>query len=822
MDRSRTDAFGEEAADNARVWTAYREEVTGPDAVAFQSWNRTLDVLLIFSGLFSAVSTTFIVDSYKSLRPDPVAYMADVLFAIASAQNASASSVRHLQPLGVTPESNNSRWINALWLVSLVISLLVALLCILAKQWLQEYHTRMTAPSQSAAHWARRHVLYSGALRRWRVDGIISSLPAALHLSLFLFLTGLVLLILPLDAVIAYALIAIILPVGGLYICGLLIPLWNVACPFRTPLTTQILDIWCAAHERLMNVAARCTTHILTTYLRSSFPLAKYVQRILEFADLRARQELMARTSPSTWADSLAESRAPDLTAGALSLLLASSNEQVASLAVQAIGSIGPTSQTISYLMQGDAQYDLLARLSKIFHELGSSSFDPHYNDHMAMLDYARFLKSTLVLSRYWTDSWRDFNIRWSYYLLGQRTLPATADFDLGLLEAAMNWKIAGRHEPVMNLVQDGRYVLRSRSSAFAVCALLLNETIEHPRLAVVAGLRILEAMGSLGECSDPELSFVHMRLSSVLRVVGLDIGTQGEDVPSLRCIELWSRLLVDNHTIPICDSLVCAMVLDVAVLIEASRKRTHPDAFRISDIQRLLRLFNSPVMKRSWSLRVIVLSLGLLKDVYRVEMQSVDAKSMNYDDLFEDLHCAVRNLASLATSDDCDPDTTYDAVIQQSFEQRNRGVFWAADWFGVLISRRTGHLRMVRTARDRGQILAEFLVPDGVACSLWHTMINVKCEPKRLFMLAGVLSTSLCTMRRRGMDITGLLAEFYHDGVWVTDCVRMAYSLRTVGAVDAWYPWSLALWKDGLDSFDSDWTASAPSIRRRSRPLIT
>ncbi|KZV89286.1 hypothetical protein EXIGLDRAFT_695759 [Exidia glandulosa HHB12029] len=26
-------------------------------------------------------------------------------------------------------------------------------------------------------------------------------------------------------------------------------------------------------------------------------------------------------------------------------------------------------------------------------------------------------------------------------------------------------------------------------------------------------------------------------------------------------------------------------------------------------------------------------------------------------------------------------------------------------------------------------------------------------------------------------------------------------------------------LWKDGLDSFDSDWTASAPSIRRRSRP---
>ncbi|KZV98361.1 hypothetical protein EXIGLDRAFT_669524 [Exidia glandulosa HHB12029] len=29
-------------------------------------------------------------------------------------------------------------------------------------------------------------------------------------------------------------------------------------------------------------------------------------------------------------------------------------------------------------------------------------------------------------------------------------------------------------------------------------------------------------------------------------------------------------------------------------------------------------------------------------------------------------------------------------------------------------------------------------------------------------------------------------------------------------------------IWKDGLDSFDSDWTASAPSIRRRSRPRIT
>jgi len=55
--------FGEEAADNARVWKLYRDRVSDRDDNTIDGWNRTLDILLIFAGLFSAVATAFIIEA---------------------------------------------------------------------------------------------------------------------------------------------------------------------------------------------------------------------------------------------------------------------------------------------------------------------------------------------------------------------------------------------------------------------------------------------------------------------------------------------------------------------------------------------------------------------------------------------------------------------------------------------------------------------------------------------------------------------------------------------------------------------------------------
>ncbi|EJD46923.1 hypothetical protein AURDEDRAFT_23666, partial [Auricularia subglabra TFB-10046 SS5] len=118
-------------------WQVYCDEASEYDKSLLDGWNKTLDILLIFAGLFSAVSTTFIIESYKMLQPDYTAYTARALFVALSTRNGTTSST-----LGDPDEftiTNPSRWINGLWFTSLVLSLAVALLSILAKQWLDEY-----------------------------------------------------------------------------------------------------------------------------------------------------------------------------------------------------------------------------------------------------------------------------------------------------------------------------------------------------------------------------------------------------------------------------------------------------------------------------------------------------------------------------------------------------------------------------------------------------------------------------------------------------------------------------------------------------------
>lgn len=45
-----TRRFGEEAADDARVWRIYQDRATDRDEVQIDGWNQTLDILLLFVG----------------------------------------------------------------------------------------------------------------------------------------------------------------------------------------------------------------------------------------------------------------------------------------------------------------------------------------------------------------------------------------------------------------------------------------------------------------------------------------------------------------------------------------------------------------------------------------------------------------------------------------------------------------------------------------------------------------------------------------------------------------------------------------------------
>lgn len=229
------DAYGEEAAPDARVWTVYKDHATTNDAMRLDGWNKTLDILLIFAGLFSAVVTTFIGESYQQLQPDWEEYTGRLVFAVLEAQHTPGQfALPNMR--GMAPSSFSApciaRWINALWVLSLILSLGVALLAILAKQWLVQYDARITSSGGSPRDWALRHAFYVEGFETWRIGTIIEMLPLLLHLALVLFLAGLVLFFWTLDAGVAGLVLLLTAALLAFYLSTISLSLWFPACPY--------------------------------------------------------------------------------------------------------------------------------------------------------------------------------------------------------------------------------------------------------------------------------------------------------------------------------------------------------------------------------------------------------------------------------------------------------------------------------------------------------------------------------------------------------------------------------------------------------------
>ncbi|KAK0217209.1 hypothetical protein IW262DRAFT_1276486, partial [Armillaria fumosa] len=184
------DPPGQEMSENARIWPIYNEEAADFDANMLAEWRDTIDVLLVFAGLFSAVLTTFVVQTSQNMQPDYNEASMLLLFEIlkATASSGSQPSIPS-SPTSFFSPSRSDVWINSLWFVSLTFSLVTALVAVLVKQWLQQYFAVVS--DSSARDRARiRHMRYAG-LQTWQVPMIIGLLPFLLHVSLALFFAGL-------------------------------------------------------------------------------------------------------------------------------------------------------------------------------------------------------------------------------------------------------------------------------------------------------------------------------------------------------------------------------------------------------------------------------------------------------------------------------------------------------------------------------------------------------------------------------------------------------------------------------------------------------
>ncbi|EUC58235.1 transmembrane protein, putative [Rhizoctonia solani AG-3 Rhs1AP] len=240
--RAGFDDYGAELDKEARVWSAYVREAEQWDDEMVDGWNRSLDVMLVFAALFSAVSTTFVVESSKNLAPDPAVISATTLQEISQilrviSNNQSGATFPAPSSETEFKPSASAIWVNALWFLSLALSVSVSLATMLAKQWCYSYMSGRAGQPHIQARTRQRRL---EELERWKMPEILAILPVFMHLSLFLFFVGLIIYLWDTH-------VGVIIPVlittaftGTFYATTTMLPITYELCPYATPLSQFI------------------------------------------------------------------------------------------------------------------------------------------------------------------------------------------------------------------------------------------------------------------------------------------------------------------------------------------------------------------------------------------------------------------------------------------------------------------------------------------------------------------------------------------------------------------------------------------------------
>jgi len=191
--------------------------------------------------LFSATVAAFLVGTYQSLQPnaqDTSTFYLAIITQILAASNASLTI--SLPPVPPNPSTfkapKSAIWFNSLWFSSLVISLTCALLATSLQQWARRY-LRVAQPRYSPHKRARIRAFFAEGIEKLHLPWAVETLPALLHISVFLFFAGLVVFLSSVHHTVFSAVLCCMGICAGLYICITLLPIFRHDSPYYTPLT---------------------------------------------------------------------------------------------------------------------------------------------------------------------------------------------------------------------------------------------------------------------------------------------------------------------------------------------------------------------------------------------------------------------------------------------------------------------------------------------------------------------------------------------------------------------------------------------------------
>ncbi|RXW21344.1 hypothetical protein EST38_g4513 [Candolleomyces aberdarensis] len=241
---------GDTSAPGSEAWTAFVNVGRAYDKDVCSAWKDQIDNLLLFASLFSAVVTSFIIESYKLLKVDHQELTSAVLLGVHNQLDSILRQGTFVPPLVPDPTphftpSSSAIAINMCLFLSLMLSLSTVSVGILCLQWLREYARE---PDVSLKHIiAIRHFRLRG-LEDWWVAEIIGLLPLMLQISLFLFFIGLALFLLNTNETVAIPVCCLIGITVLILVATSIIPAFHAVyakwentdddhsmCPYRSP-----------------------------------------------------------------------------------------------------------------------------------------------------------------------------------------------------------------------------------------------------------------------------------------------------------------------------------------------------------------------------------------------------------------------------------------------------------------------------------------------------------------------------------------------------------------------------------------------------------
>ena len=208
----------------------------------------------------------FIVESYKKLSPDSGDTTTALLTQI-SQQLAGFRNNTYPQPTATAAFSPPVAilYVNALWFLSLVIAIASAFYVMLVQQWIRRH--KQTIAELPSDHGHIRSYLFLGT-QKYKMSHAIGFIPLPLHISVFLFFTGLIIFLYTISNAMANVVTVAVAIIGLFYLILTILPIVDEACPYNTPMS----NVWFHLQHMILSAGASGCHLVVKWYRNRSGP----------------------------------------------------------------------------------------------------------------------------------------------------------------------------------------------------------------------------------------------------------------------------------------------------------------------------------------------------------------------------------------------------------------------------------------------------------------------------------------------------------------------------------------------------------------------